>query len=284
MADPTIGLIAGQGRLPILTAQGIRAAGREVACVGLTDQYDADLPEMCDRFAKARIARIGRWISLLRRWGAGEAVMIGRVRKARMYEPFRVLRHVPDWRAARLWYRVLRHDKRNAAMLGAVADELARNGITLIDSTKYIPEHLADEGVMTSRRPGASQMADIEFGWPLAKQLNELDIGQSIAVKDREVVAVEAIEGTDRMIARGGELCRMGGWTLIKTAKSDQDMRLDVPTVGPATIDNLKRAGASCLAIEAHRVIMLDKPQLLAAADRAGIAVVGVSAAGVAIT
>src|SRR5688500_18196412 len=221
--DPPVGLIAGQGRLPVLTALGARAAGRRVACIGLADQYDPELPGLCDRFATAGIIRLGRWIGLLRRWGVHEAVMIGRVRKARMYEPMRLLRQAPDWRAARLWYRVLRHDRRNEALLGAVADELGRGGITLIDSTTFIPDYMATLGVLTRRQPSAEQLADVEFAWPLLLRVNELDIGQALAVKEREVVAVEAIEGTDAMIRRAGELCRAGGWTLLKAGKQRQD-------------------------------------------------------------
>jgi DUF1009 family protein len=274
-APPPIGLIAGQGRLPVLTAQGIRAAGRRVVCVGLADQFDPELPALCDRFATAGIIRLGRWIGLLRRWGAAEAVMIGRVRKARMFEPLRLMRQAPDWRAARLWYRVLRHDRRNEALLRAVADELARGGITLVDSTTYIRDYQASPGVMTRRAPTPEQLADIDFAWPLLLRLNELDIGQAVAVREREVVAVEAIEGTDAMIRRAGELCRAGGWTLLKAGKRAQDMRFDVPTVGIQTIENLRAHGGRCLAVQAGKVILADKPQLIEAADKAGIVVLG---------
>ena len=271
-----VGLIAGQGRLPVLTAEGIRASGGSVACVGLSGQFDPALPPMCDRFSKAGIIRIGRWIRLLRRWGVHEAIMVGGVSKARMFQPLRVVRQLPDWRAAKLWYRVLRHDRRNDALLGAVADELASAGITLIDSTRYVTEHLADEGAMTRRKPSVSQAADIEFALPLARRLGDLDIGQSIVVRDREIIAVEAIEGTDALIVRAGELCPSGKWTLLKVAKPTQDTRFDVPTVGLKTIERLDAAGASCLAVEAGKVILLDKPQLIEAAESAGIAVVGV--------
>lgn len=272
---PPIGLIAGQGRLPLLVARGVRAAGRRVACVGLRDQFDPALPGLCDTFDTAGIIRLGRWIRLLRGWGVDEAVMIGRVRKARMFEPMRLWRQMPDWRAARLWYRVLRHDRRNEALLGAVADELRSGGVTLIDSTRYIPEYLATAGVMTRRQPTAEQRADLAFAKPLLMKLNELDIGQAIAVREREVIAVEAIEGTDAMIERAGGLCRVGGWTLLKAGKRAQDMRFDVPTVGPRTIEGLARAGGRCLVVQVGKVILADKPELLAEADRAGIAVVG---------
>lgn len=276
-SEAPVGLIAGQGHLPIIIARGMREAGRRVACVGLRDQFDPRLCELCDQFAEAGIIRLGRWIHLLQRWGVREAIMVGRVRKARMFEPLRLVRQMPDWRAAKLWYGVLRHDRRNDAILSAVANELQRGGITLIDSTTYIPDHMAGEGVLTRTQPTAAQHADIAFGVPIVLRMGDLDIGQAIAVRDREVIAVEAIEGTDAMIERAGQLCRSGRWVLIKFAKPAQDMRFDVPTVGLQTIENVKASGGGCIAVEAHRTILIDKPQLLAAADAAGIAVVGVN-------
>jgi len=274
-AMPPIGLIAGQGRMPALVAQGVRQAGRQIACVGLADQYASELPPLCDYFSPAGVMRPGKWMRLLKRWGVREAVMIGRVQKTRMYDPLRLLRQIPDWRAIRLWYRVLRHDKRNAAVLGAIADELAKGGITLIDSTRYIPDCLADQGVMTTRQPTVEQAADVEFAWPIVARMNDLDIGQAIAVKEREIIAVEAIEGTDEMIRRAGQLCPVGGWTLIKAAKADQDPRFDVPTIGPDTITNLHQQGGRCLVVQAGKVILADKQDLLKLADRLGVAVVG---------
>lgn len=270
-----LGLIAGQGRLPILVAQGMKAAGARVCCIGLRDQFDGDLPAVCDHFSTAGIVQLGRWIRLLRREGVTEAVMVGRVAKARMHDPLRLFRQLPDWRAVRLWYRRLRHDRRNAALLAAVADELAASGITLIDSTAFIPNHLATPGVMGAVQPTAQQQADIAFGWPLLSQMVELDIGQSLAVRDRDVIAVEAVEGTDAMIDRAGTLCRAKGWTLLKTAKQGHDMRADVPVIGVETIQRLASTGGRCIALGTGRVILIDKPAVLVAADRAGIAVVG---------
>lgn len=279
MEPAPIGLIAGGGRLPVVTAQGIRQAGRKVACVGLRDHFEPDLPGLCDHFATAGMIQLGRWVRLLRRQGVREAVMVGRVDKRKMYDqPWRWLRHRPDWRAARLWFGRLRHDRRTDAVLRALADDMQEAGITLIDSTHYIPQCLADPGPMTPRtRPTDAQQADIEFALPIIRRLGDLDIGQAIAVKDREVIAVEALEGTDAMIRRAGELCRSGKWLMLKVAKPRQDMRVDVPTVGLNTIGQLHEAGATCLAVEVGRVILLDKPQLLAEADRLGIAVVGVA-------
>jgi hypothetical protein len=275
MAEP-IGLIAGQGLLPVLEARGMRAAGRSVGCVALGGQVHPDLRAECDRFASTGIIRLGRWIRLLRRWGAREAVIVGRVNKARIYEPLRLLRQIPDLRAARVWFRALRHDKRSHALLGAVADELHLAGIELIDSTRFIAEHVASRGILTSADPTDDQNAAIEYALPIVRRLAELDIGQSIAVTSRQVVAVEAIEGTDAMIDRAGDVCTSGSWVLVKVAKAAHDMRFDVPSVGPDTIARMKAGRAACLAIEAGRTIILDKQQTLADADRAGISVVGI--------
>ena len=276
MDDRPIGLIAGAGQLPVLEAAGVRAAGRRVVCVGLGDEHDPQLPGLCDQFKTVGVLRLGTWARLLKRWGAEQAIMIGVVRKSRMYDPGAIIRALPDWRTMRLWYRVLRHDRRSQVMLTAVTDDLMQQGIELIDTTRYIPEHMATAGVLTRKQPSAGQMADIAFGWPILMRMNDLDIGQAIAVKDRDVIAVEAIEGTDRMIDRAGALCKRGNWVLLKGPKPDKDRRFDVPTVGVQTIEKLKAAGGSCLAVAAGSVILADKPKVIEAADAAGIAIIGV--------
>jgi DUF1009 family protein len=218
---------------------------------------------------------MGNWLATLRRAGAAEAVMIGGVKKGEIYSPLRLLRYIPDIRTAWLWYVRVRKDKRDNAVLLAVADELKKEGIELVSSVKYCPEHLADEGLMTQTTVPRGAEQDVEFGWRIARASADLDIGQAIAVKERDIIAVEAIEGTDAMICRAGELCRVGGWTLIKVARPDQDMRFDVPTVGPATIRNLRDARCACLVVEAGKTVIVDKPDTLALADKLGIAVFG---------
>jgi len=271
-----LGLIAGQGQLPVIVARGMRDAGARVCCVGLRDQYDDALPGLCDTFKSAGVIQLGRWIRLLRRWGVHDAVMVGGVDKTRMHRPLTTLRQLPDLRAGRLWYKRLRHDKRNAALLAAVADELAESGITLIDSTTYITDHLATAGTMGTVQPSEQQQADITFGWPLLSKAVELDIGQSMAVFNGDVIAVEAVEGTDRMIERAGQLCRAKGWTLLKTASADHDRRADVPSIGVGTIESVAQHGGRCIAVGVGRVILIDKPAVIAAADRAKVALVGV--------
>ncbi|HUU84600.1 MAG TPA: UDP-2,3-diacylglucosamine diphosphatase LpxI [Phycisphaerae bacterium] len=270
----SIGIIAGAGRFPFLVAAGARRAGCRVDVIAIRGLADPGLAELADRFRWSGVVRLGQWIRTLRRWGDSRAILAGSVRKSEMYGRLRLLRYLPDWTSIRLWFFTVA-DKRNDTLLRAVADELANHDITLENSVQYCPEDMAPEGVLTARKPSAAQLEDLEFGWKLAKELGRLDIGQSIAVKETEVIAVEAIEGTDRMIERAGQLCKSGGWTLIKVAKPGQDMRFDVPTVGPDTIANLKRNGANMLVVEAGTTLIVDRDKLIQAADRAGIVVVG---------
>lgn len=273
---PVLGLIAGEGRLPFLVADGARRAGLRVVCIGLADSASPELAAHVDDFFYGAIARPGGWMRKMRRRGVTRAIMVGRVVKSKIFTPWRILRYLPDWRALRIWYVRLRgKDKRNDSVLNAIAEEFASGGITLENSIMYCKEHLADAGVMTRTQPSSGVRADIEFGWPMTLEVGRLDIGQAIAVREREIIAVEAIEGTAEMIERAGALCKKGGWTLLKAAKPAQDMRFDVPCVGPDTIESLKRCGAACLAVEKDRTLIIDKPQTLALADKLGIAVVG---------
>ncbi len=277
MSEP-IGLIAGQGRLPILTARGMKAAGKRVCAVGLAGQYEPELPDLCDRFKRVGILRLGQWARALKRMGAREAVMIGRVDKARlMHSPMRFLHAIPDLRTLRVWYRDLRHDHRSPAVLAAVARELQTCGVTLIDSTAHIQDQMATDGVMTRKTPSDAARADIAFAWPILEQTLDLHIGQAIAVREHDIVAVEAVEGTDRMIQRAGELCPRGGWTLLKSAPRDHDKRADVPTVGERTIRNAAEAGCACIAVGAGEVILVDKEKTLALADELSIAIIGLT-------
>jgi DUF1009 family protein len=278
-AENTLGLIAGEGRLPFLVAAGAKHAGLRVVCVGLEGSVEPDLAGEVDVFYEVAVARPGSWIRKLRRHKVRRTIIVGRVAKGRIFTPWRIMRYLPDLRAFRIWYwRLRKKPKQNDMVLSALADELASGGIVLENSTMYCKEHLATAGVMTKRRPSASVRDDIEFGWPMVKKLGELDIGQAIAVKEREVIAVEAIEGTAKMIERAGRHCRSGGWTLIKTAKPKQDERFDVPCVGPDTIRSLAANGARCLALEAGRTIIIDKPETVALADELGIVVLGIGA------
>ncbi|MDA1008524.1 MAG: UDP-2,3-diacylglucosamine diphosphatase LpxI [Planctomycetota bacterium] len=271
-----IGLIAGQGELPLIVARGMRAANRRVICIGLRNQFDPSLPALCDSFHVAGLAQLGRWIRLLRAGGAREAVMIGRVAKSNMHDPWRLIRHIPDLRAIRLWYRRLRHDRRTHVVLAALAEELESSGIPLINSTAFILDHMATVGPMGSVLPNTLTSRDVSFGWALLSRAVDLDIGQALIVREGDIVAVEALEGTDAMIDRAAALCgRARGWTLLKTSKHDHDLRSDVPTIGVATVERVARLGGACIGVGAGKVILVDRPQVIAAANRLGICILG---------
>ena len=272
-----LGLIAGNGRFPILLAQGARAAGVEVVAVGFRGETSPELAKYVTKLHWVGIARIGRWIRKLKEEGVTKAVMAGGVRKANMYTPWRLVRYLPDLRTVRFWYRTLR-DKKDYTILEGLADELARDGIELQNSLIYMNDHIAREGCLTKRKPTDAEWRDIEFGFRLAKEMARLQVGQTVVVKEQAVIAVEAIEGSDEAIKRGGKLGR-GQIVVVKVSRPGQDLRFDVPTVGTNTIKTLKEAHASVLALEADLVLMLDKPAVIAAADRAGIAIVAVRGA-----
>jgi len=272
-----LGLIAGGGRLPFLVAAGARQAGLSVVCVGFADIVEPALAEHVDVFYPVSVARPTSWIRKLRRHGASRAIMVGGVAKSRLLTPWLIVKYRPDWRTLRFYYWRLRgKDRQTDSLLSALADELASGGVYLENSIMYCKDHLATKGILTSHRPGCQ--ADIDFGWKIAKRLGDLDIGQAVAVKDRQVIAVEAIEGTAEMINRTGQLCRSKGWTLVKTSKPNQDMRFDVPCVGPDTIRGLAEHGGQCLVVEAGKTIIIDKPQTIDLANRLGIAVVAMEA------
>lgn len=283
--ENTVGLIAGEGRLPFLVAEGAKKAGLKVICVGLARSAEIALRNEVDVFYTVAIARPGSWIRKLKKHGVTQTIMVGQVAKSRLFTPWRILRYLPDWRAFRIYYWRMRHtNKQNDTLLNALADELASGGIVLGNTTTYCEEHLATVGVIAEGKvrcgiPKSQQQFpandDIEFGWQLAKKLAELDIGQAIAVKEKEVIAVEAIEGTANMIERAGEFCKSGGWTLIKTSRRNHDMRFDVPCVGPDTIRSLAKNGGKCLVVEAGKTIIIDKPETIKLANKLGITILG---------
>ncbi len=278
-APPPIGLLAGSGRFPILFAEAAHRQGLRVACVGLRYEAPDELRALCDSFDEVSVSRLGGMIRAFKRRGVREVVMAGKVTKNVMYTPMRLVRLAPDWRMAKMWYGRLRRDKKDDSILLGVIAEFAVDGLTFRSALDYCPELLVIHGILTRRAPTAAERKDIAFGWHLAKEMGRLDVGQSVAVKELAAIAVEAIEGTDRCIERAGTLCRAGGWTLVKVAKPQQDMRFDVPTVGVSTVENLARAGAKVLAIEAGRTIVIDQPDVVSLADRRGLAIVALDPA-----
>jgi DUF1009 family protein len=269
-----IGLLAGSGRFPILFADAARRQGLGVACVGIRYEAPDELALLCESFHLVGIARLGAMIRAFRRQGVERIVMAGKVTKSVIYTPWRVVQLWPDLRTVTWWYRRNRRDNRDDSLLLSIIAEFERDGMTFASALDFCPELLVKEGLLTRRGLTPSERADIEFGWSMAKEMGRLDIGQSVAVKEKATLAVEAIEGTDRCIDRAGQLCKAGGWTLVKVAKPQQDMRFDVPTIGVTTIENLRKAGARVLAIEAGKTILLDEAEVVALADRYGLSIV----------
>ncbi len=271
-----IGLLAGYGRFPMLFAEAARRAGLEVVCVGICDSASAELARMVDSFHWAGIAKLGKMIRTFRRAGVRQVVMAGKVAKTQIYTPWRFIRFLPDWRFIRVWLSSQRRDNKDDSMLLAVVREFERDGIRIVSALDFCPELLVKTGFLTRRKPTQSELKDIEFGWTMAKEMGRLDVGQSVAIKEQATLAIEAIEGTDRAILRAGELCRSGGFTVVKVAKPQQDMRFDVPTVGPDTIETLHKAGARVLAIEAEKTIFLDEQETIRLANQYGLSIVAV--------
>jgi DUF1009 family protein len=273
-----IGLLAGGGRFPFAFAHKARDLGLPVVCVGLSGSADAKLAELVQQFYWSSPARLSRMIRLFRRAGVQRVVMAGKVQKANLlHRPWKLFTLMPDWRTIRFWYLRRRRDNKDDTLLLGMIQEFAQDGLHFDSALDYCPELLVQPGNLTRRAPNAREQADIEFGWELAKEMGRLDVGQSVAVKERAVLAVEAIEGTDRAIARAGELCRAGGFVVVKVAKPQQDMRFDVPTVGCSTIETLHQAGGRVLAIEAAKTIVLDQAETVNLADRYGIIIVALS-------
>ncbi|MHC5039188.1 MAG: LpxI family protein [Planctomycetota bacterium] len=273
-----IGLIAGYGRFPILFADKAREKGLRVVAVGIRHEASPELADHVERFYWCGVARVGRLIRLLKGEGIDRAVMAGKVRKTWMFTPLRVFRLLPDWRTLRLWFRRAK-DKKDDTLLGAVAEELASEGIRLESSLLFCDDFLAREGILAGRAPTAGEVADIRFGWGLAKAMGGLDVGQSVAVKEQAVLAVEAIEGTDAAIHRAGNLSS-GGFVIVKVSKPRQDPRFDVPAVGPDTVRAMREAGGKVLALEAGMTLILGVEETLAAAEEAGITLLGVRSPG----
>jgi hypothetical protein len=260
-ADRRVGLLAAWGRFPILVAEALRAQNYHISCLAVVDHADPALRELCDDFHWVGLAKLGGAIRFFRRCGVRQATMAGKFYKVLMYQPRMWLHHLPDWRFISTFYRYLithDRDRKDDTLLGALADAFAVDGINFYPATDYVPELLVKPGQIAGRPPSATQQKDIEFGWEIAKQMGGLDIGQSVCVKERAVLAVEAIEGTDACIHRAGQLCPKGGFTIVKVAKPQQDMRFDVPTVGVRTLRTMVAAGGQVLAIEGGRTILLD--------------------------
>jgi UDP-2,3-diacylglucosamine hydrolase len=270
-----IGLLAGWGRFPFVFAENARLAGRPVVCVGLRGAADAELAKFVTRFYWCNVAQLGRMIRLFKREGVQQIVMAGKVKKfAIMNAPWRAITLLPDWRGIRVWFNRHRPDNRDDSILLNVIDEFVSDGIRFESALDLCPELLVLKGLLTHRKPSAREEEDIAFGWKLAREMGRLDVGQSVSVKEKAVLAVEAIEGTDRAIERASEFCARGDFVVVKVAKPFQDMRFDVPAIGQLTIETMHKARARVLAIEAGKTIVLDQKETVALANKYGISIV----------
>lgn len=283
-AGRRVGLLAGAGRFPIAFAEAARRQGHRVYTLGVQGMADQEsLTALSHRYAPIPLARIGKAIRLFKRFRIDHVVMAGKIEKTVLFQPWRILRLLPDLRTLHMWFRYAMNDRKDDTLLLAVIREFERDQITFASALDYCPELLVKHGFLTRRHPTDAQWKDIRFGWELAKEMGRLDIGQSVCVNDCAAIAVEAIEGTDRCIRRAGELCRRGGFAVVKVAKPKQDMRFDVPTIGVQTIRTMAESGGRVLAVEAGMTILLDEPEVVQLADKLGIAIVAINAEEVAL-
>lgn len=276
MKEP-IGLLAGWGRFPIIFAEKAKQLGIPVICVGFRGMADKkQLAPLVERFYWTRLAALNRPISCFRKEGVRQWTMAGKVFKFSMFKPFKWITLLPDLRMIRVWWFQRRRDNKDDTLSLMLIDEFKREGMTCISALEICPELLVSPGILTRRRPSAAEELDIKLGWEVAKQMGKLDIGQSVMVNDRVVIAVEAIEGTDQAIKRAGDLCRKSGFVVVKVAKPQQDMRFDVPTVGVFTIETMRKAGGKVLAIEAGKTIILDEKETIDLANRYAMTIVAI--------
>ncbi|MBX9580143.1 MAG: UDP-2,3-diacylglucosamine diphosphatase LpxI [Gemmataceae bacterium] len=273
-AREPVGLLACAGRFPVAFAEKARACGVPVVCLGVAGLADPTLKDLCPEFRWMRRASLGQIIRTFRRAGVRRWTMAGKFHKHLLFRPWRLVQFLPDWRMLRFWFLRRRPANNDDSILLGLIAELRPHGLECMSALDLCPELLVNEGVLTRRRPTPAEERDILYGWHLAREMGRLDIGQSVMVRQRAVIAVEAIEGTDRAIRRAGELCGGGSFVVVKVAKPGQDMRFDVPTVGPQTVESMRAAGGRVLAVEAGKTILVDEAETVALADRYGIAVV----------
>jgi UDP-2,3-diacylglucosamine hydrolase len=225
-----------------------------------------ELEQWVDALFWVKVGQLGKLISIFKEQGVKDVLMAGGIKKTRLFAG-----GIPDMRAIGMFAKMIH--KKDDSILRAVAQELESEGITVRESTLYLENIVASAGILTKRKPSKEERQDIEFGWQMAKDIGRLDIGQTVVVKDQAVLAVEAIEGTDEAIRRGGLLCGKGA-VVVKVCKPHQDLRFDLPAIGTATIKTMEQVNASCLAVEAGKTIIIDQVAVVSYADRAGIAIV----------
>lgn len=264
-----VGLLAGIGTLPVEFLKAAQSEGHEVVCIAVIPGIDPRLKELADVYYDINVAKLNKIIKTLVKEGVSEVTMLGKVTKEWLFKGL----SFPDLRALKLLNR-LRNRKDDTIML-AIVDELKKDGISVLDQTKYLKPIMPGPQVFTKKKPTEAQLADVDFGFKAAKLIGGMDLGQTVVVKNLAVMAVEAIEGTDACIRRGGELAR-GDAVVVKTAKPNQDPRFDVPAVGMTTLRSMIESGCNVLAIEAYRTIFAEMDDVIKEADRKGIVILSV--------
>ena len=261
-----IGLIAGSGKFPILIAETAKEKGLKVIAVAHKGETDPELAKKTDKITWVGLGQFGHLLDAFKSSGVHKVLMAGGITKTNMFKNLK-----PDLRGLAIVGKLLIfHDD---DILRTVANELEKEGISVVSSAIYLPELLAPDGCFTKRKPSKEEMADIEFGWKMAKELGRLDIGHCVIVKKKTVLALEAIDGTDKTILRGGKLAHKGA-VVIKVCKPDQDLRFDLPAIGLNTVKIMSMAKASALAIESGKTLVFDKEAMIKLANEKGISIV----------
>ena len=261
------GLIAGNGDFPFLVAQGARNAGQALSVVAIKEETDKRIEEVAETVLWVGIGKLGKMISFFEKEGVSKVMMAGQVKHVQIFSGA-----LPDLKMLKMLWSL--PERNTDSLIGGIADEMAKSGIELIDSTCFVKDQLAHEGVLTKRKPNETERGNIEYGLKIANEIARLDLGQTIVVRAKACVAIEAMEGTDAVIKRAGELAK-GKLSVIKVAKPNQDMRFDVPVIGVPTIEKMIKAGATCLSVTANKTLIFDREEMLALADRNKISVIG---------
>lgn len=264
-----IGILAGGGQFPHLFCRAAQKEGRQVYVAGHRGETAPDLEELADGFCWVKLGQLGKIIKFFHKEGVAEVVFLGTITKTRIFRDI-----FPDLRGLSLWNKI--DIKQDDAILRAIAGELEREGIAVLESTCFLQDLLFPQGLLTQKKPDQSQRQDIRFGFRMAKAIGDLDIGQCVVVRDQSVLAVEAIDGTDATIRRGGALAKEKA-VVVKVRKPDQDFRFDLPAIGLQTIQSMLEVRAAVLAVETGQALLFDAEKVISAANKAGIVIVGVS-------
>lgn len=261
------GLIAGNGDFPFLVIEGARKQGESLAVIAIQEETDKRIEQSADKVVWVGIGQLGKMISFFRDEGVTKAMMAGQVKHVQLFSGA-----VPDVRMLKMLWNLPRRN--TTSLIGGIATELEKDGIELIDSTYFLHDYLARQGVLTKRQPNDIELKNIEYGLQIAGEIARLDLGQTIVVRAKACVAIEAMEGTDATIARAGTLAS-GKLTVVKIAKPDQDMRFDVPVIGLPTIETMIKAGATCLSVSSGKTLIFNRDAMIELADKHKIAIIG---------